>query len=207
MKNIFLSTLVFLTSFWALAQRDLAFVNQQVDAFSKELAIEGVQNWMWTMRYCDGGTQMFRMPDGSNCFSKGTYYALYLFYPNGEDKMKVKKFDNCGSFYPIDLSDNSILTTMSSSWAELEKEEVKPYRAETRSTSPEQRTAIHNCRRQLQFKNKDQRLDKLYNLFDLVEEGNLSYQSNSNLNLIKLDDQMGQLIDQLESNLKREMKN
>ncbi|PQB04508.1 hypothetical protein BST85_06035 [Aureitalea marina] len=187
----------------AFAQRDLAFVNQQVEAFTKELALQGIDTWIWTMRYCDGRTEMFRMPDGTNCFSKGTYYEVYLFYTHSEGKMRMKKFDNCGTFYPFDFSDDTLLVQLNDNWSSLEGEEVKAYQEVVRSENPELRTAIHNCRRKLSMTKDGQQLDKMYNLFDLVEDTNLNYKMNKNLNLIKLEDQMDQLIDQTTSNLNR----
>ena len=204
MKRLLLISVISLGFGWSTtAQRDLAFVNQQLEAFTQELAVKGVTNWISTTRFCDGRTEMFMMPDGSSCFSKGTYYAVYLFYPNGEGKMKMKKFDNCGSFFPFDYSEDKLLSGMLDNWEQLGSEEVKPYQTPVRNTKPEQRTAIFNCRRSIKLAKYDQRLTKRYHLFDLIGEGNLNYQHNNELYLIKMEGQMDELIEMAGSNLNR----
>lgn len=193
---------------FAYGQRDLTFVEQQLDAFGQELAIQGATQWVTTKRYCEGRTEMFRMRDGSWCSSKGTYYASYVFWLETPAKLKMRKFDNCGGFdlKTIDLPKDNPIASLFMSFDEIEKEEVLDYKTAVRNTQPEQRTAIYNCKRDFRFQKDGKSFEKHFSLFDLSndsDQANLNYERNNSLKLAQLNKAIDALLEQYDNKLTR----
>ena len=191
-----------------VAQNDKAFVQQQIDAFSQELAIGGVKDWVVVKRYCEGRTEMIKMPDDSWCTSRGTYYVAYMLYDGDEQGVKLKKWDNCGEFEvrEVALADHPGLKALLATSAGMESEEVLDYKTAVRNTIPEQRTAIYNCKRDYHFRAGGKEFDKRFSLFALSNDSgqpNMNYQHNNALGLVQLERQFDLLVKEYDSKLKR----
>ena len=96
MKKLLLLVL-FLIPFINHAQHDEAYVDEQVATFAQELQNNGVNKYFVYKSYCVGETQMITIR-GKLCISKGTFFQSYVVWNEGGID-KIKKFDNCGSFY------------------------------------------------------------------------------------------------------------
>ena len=192
----------------AVAQNDKAFVQRQIDAFSQELAIGGVKDWVVVKRYCEGRTEMIKMPDGSWCTSRGTYYTAYMLFDANEQGVKLKKWDNCGEFEvrEIPLANHPGLKVLLAASASMESEEVLAYKTAVRNTNPEQRTAIYNCKRDYHIRAGGKEFDKHFSLFALSNDSgqpNMNYPYNNALGLVKLERQFDLLLKAYDTKLKR----
>lgn len=203
------STLIWLCLFcvsglWA--QRDEAYVKTEVETFVSSLAERGIKKYFHTRRYCSGNIEMFVI-NGKNCMSKGTYYESYIFWAEGEQAY-VKKIDNCGLYLSVALQDDAILKFAREHVVGMEQEEVKPYKSETYTGTPEQRKPVQPCFREYDFATGNEAFSKQFNLFDISNDSdgkNLNYDHNQALKLIKLNGLIDQLIVTEKRSFKRQI--
>ncbi|MDC8000555.1 hypothetical protein POV26_05875 [Aequorivita todarodis] len=183
------------------AQNDEAFVDALVA--QKMAVLEMQQNPEYFLRkdYCDGNIQIFILPDGSTCASKSTYYSVYVFWKEGEDVMKVQKFDNCGSFmsFPVAITKN-IRKALKDKQA-LKTEEVKPYKAEKIDNDAYGNMPVQSCHKEYKFVFGGDVFEKKFKEFDLTNDSkykNVNASHNKSLVLIKLDEEISEMIKHFE---------
>ena len=196
------SLLVMCTVLTGWAQRDMDAVATAVSQFTDQLENRGIDTYFTTQRYCQGETQMHVMPDGSNCFSQGTYVAVYVVWSENDETM-IKKIDNCGLHLSVALADNALYDFFESKVDNLQNNKVKPYKIAEKEGGPMQRTDINNCHRKFQFVDEVTSGEQAYMLFDVTntaKEQNLNYQYNAALDVVVLDAMMDTAIAEMEAN-------
>ncbi len=184
MKKCILGLLLFLPTVQQ-AQNDEAFVDSQVAAFTQELIAKSINQYVVYKSYCVGETRMITL-DGKMCISRGTFFESYVIW-NEEGTDKVKKFDNCGSFYTAELLDTTLSDFYKKEWAALLDDEVKPYHSAKYTGNPELRKTPQPCERAFILHSEMKEVSKKFNLFAISndsEGANLNYQFNKNLKLV-----------------------
>ncbi len=199
MKKILLF-LFLLNCFYGLAQNDETFVDSQVAQIMAQLEMQENPEYFSRKDYCIENVQMFVMPDGSRCSSASTYYSVYVFWKE-DDKLKIQKFDNCGSFVPLLLNNEKLMKKVSKMKTALKTEEVKPYANETQVTHPTANMSPQSCRKEYIFKLQGETFEKSFSELDLSEGSenkNLNAKHNNSLLLIDLDKEISSIISEFE---------
>ncbi|MCB0464398.1 MAG: hypothetical protein KDC78_01810 [Aequorivita sp.] len=202
MKNLLLFfALIIISS--VFAQNDEAFVDSLVAQKMAELEMQENPEYFYRKDYCDGNIQIFVMPDGSHCASKSTYYAVYVFWKDGEDRMKVQKFDNCGSFMPIPIGISKNIKKALKEKQELKTEDVKPYKGEKVDNNAFGNMSVQSCHKTYKFVFEGSAFEKSFKEFDLTNDSkykNVNAEYNNSLALIKLDEDISEMIKHFEEN-------
>ncbi|WP_432410298.1 hypothetical protein [Rasiella sp. SM2506] len=197
----FTSLFVLLFCFTMVAQKDMASVEAQVADFTSSLENRNIDKYFTTMRYCNGETQMFVMPDGSRCFSQGTYAAGYVVWMEEEETM-IKKIDNCGMFASVALSTNELFEYYTDHVEALQQNKVKPYEIANREGGPILRTEIKDCHRKYKFVEEATEGMQEFKPFDLTNEArekNINFDYNKELAVTALETMMDNAIAELEA--------
>lgn len=185
------------------AQNDEAFVDALVAQKMAELEMQENPEYFLRKDYCDGNIQMFVMPDGKHCASKSTYYAVYVFWKEDEDKLKFQKFDNCGSFIPIPIGMSKNIKKALKEKQDLKKEVVKPFEAEKIDNNAFDNMSVQSCHKEYKFIFEGNAFEKSFKEFDLTNNSkykNINADHNKSLLLIKLDEDISELIKHFEEN-------
>lgn len=197
--------LVLLVYSLSYSQNDLAYVDSLVDDFTAKLEERGINEYFYAKRYCLGQVEMFKMDDGKWCSSSGTYYAVYLFWSEGENYM-IKKIDNCGMFFSLRLDDTNIREFYKERLSDLKNNQVKRYHSESWTGEPKQRTKIHSCYREFSFSEGNDNFKHKFALFDLSNDSegkNVNFDYNKNLTIVQLDKMLDNAISAKEPKFKR----
>lgn len=206
MKNVFF-LLMFCFVFTAWGQHDEAHVDELTQEFKQKLTDRGVSSYFSAKRYCSGRIEMFKIGD-TMCTSKGTYYEVYMIWQE-EGQAFLKKIDNCGLYYSVELEDGSIYDNFISQVSDLIIEEVKHYKSESYTGKPALRKKAEPCFRKYQFTYGENSFSKSYNLFDIsnASDGrNLNYDHNQSLKVVKLDAKLDELLAKYEVGMRRQLK-
>ncbi|MCW5520498.1 hypothetical protein J1N09_11645 [Aureitalea sp. L0-47] len=206
MKRLIL-VLALLFIFQLNAQRDEAFVDQQLSEFTNKLEERSISSWFSVKRYCTGSIEMFLMEDGSWCSSKGTYYETYVVWTENDGASMIKKVDNCGLFFSIPLKSDELTKFFNENLNELTTTTVKNYRADNITGNPELSTSIHSCKRSYTFRNSSGVSETNYDLFDLStseKHPNIHYKHNNALKIVELDKMIDEVIENLQSKFRRQ---
>ena len=187
-----------------MAQEDMASVEAQVTEFSTSLENRNIDKYFTTTRYCNGETMIFVMPDGSRCFSQGTYAAAYVVWMENDETM-IKKIDNCGMFAPVALAKNDLFEFFEQHVTALQEKKVKPYEIANREGGPILRTEIKDCYRKYRFVDEATEGEQEFRPFDLTNsarEESTNYAYNKELPVTKLEPMMDAAINELEGSSK-----
>lgn len=201
MKN-FLFLLALLSATISVAQNDEAFVNNQVAQKIAGLEMQENPVFFYRKDYCEGNVQMFTLPNGKLCTSKSTYYAVYVFWKEDGDNLKVQKFDNCGSFSPLTINGEKILKLLKSKREQLQTEEIKPYEGEKIDESAIGNMSVKDCAKQYYFSLDGKSFEKSFKEIDISNDSkykNVNANYNNSLELISLNKTLSQFIDTFEA--------
>lgn len=178
----------FFVTFLGFSQNDEAYVNQLTTEFTGKLKERGIPSYFSTKHYCSGTIEMFLI-DGKMCTTRDTYYEVYIFWEEPDGTPFVKKIDNCGLYQSLELPNNEVLYLAFENLSFIEGEEVKPYKSETYTGTPELRKEVQPCFRSFEFSSLEDTVTKSFNLFDISNDSdgrNLNYEYNNALNLVKV---------------------
>ena len=200
-------TIIFLLIF------NLTFGQDKVDPtesliseFKTELNEKSIANFFVVKRITYGTAYIPDLNDPNFCNPNGIYFTMYAFWKDGKDDY-VKKFDNCGGFNTLKLSDSKISEFYLKNSESLKSDEVKSYQIKPDSIANGKiYKSISSRNHQPQrffwffinsneFKNH---FDK-YNLTTEKEIPNLNYESNNELSIVKLNTICEKIIDELNS--------
>lgn len=183
------------------AQNDEEAVDFAVNQKLAELEMQGNPLYFTLKEYCIGNVQMFTMPDGSLCSSKSTYYSVSVFWKEDE-KFKLQKFDNCGSFRPVSLELNKkILQVLKNSHA-LQEGEVKPYEGTREEKNAFGNMSVQSCHKKYRFVLNGKNIEKSFTEYDLSNDSkfpNVNAAYNNALPLVELDKEISELLKNLET--------
>lgn len=195
MKSI-LFLLCFSLCLSAQAQKkDETYTKELVEEFTSQLQSRDIQDLFTTAHYCLGSNSMFKIGDNM-CSSSGSYVAYYIVWKE-DGKDYVKKVDNCGLYYTQELSDTRLSDFYTKEYPALLDDEVKPYRSETFTGTPEARKTPQSCMREFQFIRGNSITEKKFNVFAISNDSdgkNLNYTFNQTLKLVALNKQIEDLV-------------
>ena len=200
MKNLILFSFFIFTSL-GFGQNDEAFVDSIVAQKLAELEMQGNPEYYFRKDYCEGNIQMFTMPDGKLCTSTSTYYSVYLFWRVDEKIMNIQKFDNCGSFKPIEIGIGKAMSKIAKNKNSLKTEEVKPYKGEKVDENAFGNMTVQSCIKEYKFVFGREIFEKKFKEFDLSNDSkykNVNADYNNSLELIALDKEISELVKHFE---------
>jgi len=193
MKKVVL-IFAFIVSNIIFAQNDKNFVDALVTQKMAELEMQANPLYFYKMDYCEGAIQSFILPEGERCTSSSTYYAVYVFWKDGEI-MKFQKFDNCGSFMPFPISFDRNMKKILTDKQTLKSEKLKPYN-KTRVNDLEQ-----NCFIDYKFVISGEKFEKSFKESDLDRNAkDKTSKYNNALHLIKIDSEISEQLKVFEKN-------
>lgn len=183
------------------AQNDEAFVDTMVAQKMAELEMQDNPEYFFRKSYCEGNIQMFILPSGKMCTSKSTYYTTFIFWKDAMDNMMIQKFDNCGSFTPITITINKIVSKSLKDKQALKTGEVKPYKGEEVDDNAFGNMSVKSCHKEYKFVFGNKTFDKSFKEFDLTNDSkykNLNLKHNQSLQLITLDNELSKILQDFE---------
>lgn len=134
--------------------------------------------------YSTGTTILSSVNDPNRCLQCEVYNSVYLIWKdNGIDYIQL--FDNCGSFYPVKMSNNDILNFAKDHTDILKNERVKYYQIDKNSVMG----VSHSSYKEFLISVGQHEFYNYFDTFNLTskaEEPNLNYLYNQNLQLIKM---------------------
>jgi hypothetical protein len=206
MKKIILLLSLFI-GVAASAQNDEAYVDELTQQFAQKLADRGISDYFTAKRYCSGKIEMFQIGrEKKLCTSRGTYYEVYVVWKE-EEQAFLKKIDNCGMFYSIELDDDALYDFYVTNKETLLSETVKNYKSASFTGTPELRKNPQPCFRGFGFPHDGAVVTKKYNLYELNEGNgdNLNYEYNSQLNIVALDAKLDEVLANSEATMRRQL--
>jgi|AACY02.6.fsa_nt_gi hypothetical protein len=175
-----------------------------ISEFKSELNKEAISDFFVLKRITYGTAYIYDLKDPNSCNPNGTYFTMYAFWKIGKDSY-VKKFDNCGRFNTIKLSDSKPIEYYKKNIEKLKSEKVKSYQLKPdsigknglvyRSTSYK----THQPQRYFWFFNNSTEFTIHFDTYDLTTEKknpNLNYKTNSKLSIVKLNAICEEFIDE-----------
>lgn len=194
--------LFFFFPLFVMAQNDEDFVDRLVMQKTAELEIQGNRHFFTRKEYCVGHIEMFTMPDGSLCTSKSTYYAVYVFWKEGDDGLRIQKFDNCGAYIPVAVPYIRKLSRITQNKEALAKEEIKAYESEEKDQDPYGNMEVESCQKEYFFSLNGSVFEKRFHNYDITEDSrfkNKNASHNRSLQLIHLEKELAATIKNLET--------
>ncbi len=181
---------------FALIETNGQNTEEQLDSivakFKDSLKNKGVTEIGYVKNYCIG-YKIFWDNKNEHCDYKTTYFSLYFFWKTNNNTF-MKKFDNCGEFNQIQISESNFLNFYFDNKETIKNEKVKRFQiAEIKENGD---TAIsllivnHSCHLKLVIYDKNEIVSKHINKYDLSEvsqrkQRNINYTHNTNLKLVK----------------------
>lgn len=178
----------FLVALSSFAQNDQKHQEELVSQVVQELESTGVDQYMVYTVYCVGENRLILI-EGEVCNSSDAYYISYVvWHANGADM--IRKVDNCGTYEPLKLAENSLSGFYTSEWPALLDDEVKPYQTPDHKGVPAFRLTPHPCVREITLHKGLRTVNKKFYLFDLSNDSddgpNRNFSFNHSLKLIEL---------------------
>ena len=175
-----------------------------ISEFKAELNEKGISDFFVVKRITYGSAYIYDLNDPNSCKPNGVFFTMYAFWKIGKDSY-VKKFDNCGGFNSLKLSDSKPIELYKKNIEKLKSEKVKPYQLTPDSIgknglvykSISSRT--HQPQRYFWFFTKSTEFTNHFDTYNLTTEEdkpNLNYKSNNELKLVKLNAICEEIIDE-----------
>ena len=164
-----------------------------ISEFKSELNEQGISDFFVLKQITYGTANIFDLDDPNSCNPNEIYFTMYAFWKSGNNSY-VKKFDNCGAFNSLELSDSKPTEFYQRNIENLKSDKVKPYqtspaRIANGSVYKSISSRTHQPQRYFWFyqqsKEFKNHFDK-YNLTTEKENPNLNYKSNNELSIVKL---------------------
>ncbi len=175
-----------------------------ISEFKSELNKKDISDFFVIKRITYGTAYIYDLNNPNSCKSSGIYFEMYAFWKNGKDSY-VKKFDNCGGFNSLKLSDSNAIEFYKKNIEKLKSEKVKAYQLKPDSIGKNGllykniSSATHQPQRYFWFHQESKEFknhfDK-YNLTTEKENPNLNYKSNNELSIVKLNAICEEIIDE-----------
>ena len=176
-----------------------------ISEFKAELNEKNIMDFFVVKRITYGTAQIVDLSDPNSCNPNGIYFTMYAFWKDGKDSF-VKKFDNCGGFNSLKLSDSKPIELYKKNYEKLKSEKVKSYQLKPDSLGKDGLiyksilSRTHQPLRYFWFFIKSMEFTNHFDTYDLTtekEKPNLNYKSNSKLKLVKLNAICEEIIDEL----------
>lgn len=175
--------------------------------FELEMQKNSVSDFFILKRISYGAVQVINLKDPNNCNENGYYFTMYGFWKSRNDT-RIKKYDNCGGFNSIKLSESKIMDFYKSNFTKLKNQEVQKYKIKPDSiadgkTYSFSSTQSHSPLRYYWFYQDSTEFDKNFDKYDLTtkpDNKNINYKSNNNLSVVKLNVICEEFIDALNKN-------
>lgn len=148
--------------------------------------------------------QIYKKGDTTACKSNGYNFNMYGFWKKGNDTW-IKKYDNCGAFNSVKLSDSKAMDFYIKFFDEIKVEEVERYTIKKDTIIDGIKHSLHSSKshsplRYYWFYKDSTEFDKnfdKYNLTTKAENKNVFYVRNNDLAIVKLNSICEKIIDKL----------
>ena len=175
-----------------------------ISEFKAELNEKNVTDFFVVKRITYGTAYIVDLSDQNSCNPNGIYFTMYAFWKAGKDGY-VKKFDNCGGFNSLKLSNSKPIELYKKSIKKLKSEKVKSYQLTPDSIGKNGlvykniSSVTHQPQRYFWFFTESTEFTNYFDTYDLTtekDEPNLNYKSNNELKLVKLNAICEEIIDE-----------
>lgn len=175
-------------------QKEIDRTDSLILEFKSELEKKGISDFFVVKRVTYGSAYIYDLNDPNSCKPNGFFFTMYAFWKNGKDSY-VKKFDNCGGFNSLKLSNSQPIELYKKNIEKLKYEKVKSYQLKHDSIGKNGLIyknvsyASHQPQRYFWFFTKSAEFTNnfdTYNLTNEKENPNLNYKSNNELSIVKL---------------------
>jgi hypothetical protein len=171
--------------------------------FKSELGQQGISDFFVLKLITYGADYIFDLNDPNSCNTNGIYFTMYAFWKNGNDSF-VKKFDNCGGFNSLKLSNSKPTEFYHMNIEKLKSDKINPYQTSNQGIANELvnksiSTSTHQSHREFWFFQQSKEFKNHFDIYNLTtekENPNLNYKSNNELSIVKLDAICEKIIDE-----------
>ena len=145
-----------------------------ISEFKEELRGQNISDFFLIKRITYGTAYVFDLDDPNSCNSNEVYFTMYGFWKKGKDSY-VKKFDNCGEFNSLKLSDSEPIDFYLKNIENLKLEKVKPYQTKPDSIAnglvyKGTSSKTHQPQRYFWFYNKMNEFKNHFDTYNLTTE-------------------------------------
>ena len=174
-----------------------------INKFRKELTRNHIYDFFVVKHIQYGGIRITNINDKDYCEKDEVHYRMYAFWKENNDYW-LKVFDNCGGFFPMKLKDKKALESYIQNFERIKLETVERYKLKVDSVANGKKYSFHSTQSHspLRFfwfyKNSidlKKKIDK-YNLNTSEINPNINYETNNNLELVKLNKICDVIIDE-----------
>jgi hypothetical protein len=164
-----------------------------INNFRKELTKKSVYAFFVVKHIQYGGSRITHIKDKDYCEKEEVHYRMYAFWKE-DNYYWLKVFDNCGGFAPIKLKDKIAHEFYIENIEKIKLDEVERYKVKADSIANNKRYSFYSIRshtplKYFWFYNYSDTFKKFINEYDLTtskKNRNISYETNRNLALVKL---------------------
>ena len=121
---IIISLLIFSLSFGQKKEDPTEFL---IAEFKSEMQKANVSEFFVLKQITYGTARTIDLDDPNSCNANGYYFTMYGFWKNENDTW-IKKYDNCGAFNAVRLSNSRIMDFYRTNFSKLKKQEVELYK-------------------------------------------------------------------------------
>ena len=123
MKKSLILILILISNL-AFGQNKKNKTNQFISEIKQEMKKENIHDFFIVKHLSPGAVRILIEGDPNACETDSIYFSLYAFWKKG-DKLFIKKFDNCGAFNTVQLSDLKPFEFYKENFDRLKKEQER----------------------------------------------------------------------------------
>ncbi|WP_248724382.1 hypothetical protein [Seonamhaeicola sp. ML3] len=176
-----------------------------ITEFKSKMKENNVTDFFMVKHVTYGTARVIDLKDPDSCIGNGNYFWMYGFWKNGNETW-VKKYDNCGGFNAVKLTNSKPIKFFKKNIETLKKDKVEIYKVKPDRIVNGRKLSYfsgqsHTPQRYFWFFQNytlfENYFDK-YNLETEEDNKNLNYTSNNNLSIVKLNSLCEEIIYELE---------
>ena len=199
----FITIIILLILNLSFGQEKVDTTKSLISEFKAELNKKNITDFFVIKRITYGASYIVDLDDPNSCVRNGIHFTMYAFWKDGKESY-VKKFDNCGRFNSLKLSNSKPIKLYKKNYDKLKSEKVKPYQLTPDSIGKDGlvykliSSTPHQPVRYFWFFTKSAEFTNYIATYDLTTEKgnpNLNYKSNNKLKLVKLNAICEEIID------------
>ncbi|WP_106793229.1 hypothetical protein [Aquimarina sp. Aq78] len=170
--------------------------------FKSEMQKDNISDFFILKQIRYGTIRIIDLKDPNICNKNGHYFTMYGFWKSGNNTW-IKKYDNCGGFNSIKLSESKIMDFYKSNFTKLKNQEVQEFKIKPDSIANGKTylfysTKSHSPLRYYWFYQGPIEFDKNFDKYNLKTKPyskNMNHESNNNLVIVKLNVMCEEIID------------
>ena len=174
-----------------------------IKKFRKELKEKDIDEFFIVKHIQYGVARLENVNDNDYCNKNQVHYRMFAFWKENNNYW-LKVFDNCGGFVPIKLNNGKAWDFYKQSFEKIKVDEVERYKRKPDSIANGKKYSFnssqsHSPLRYFWFYKSSNSFQKFIDKYDLTtseKTPNISYETNINLAIVKLNDICDEIVEE-----------